>query len=391
MTANVYQAAVEVLETGNQTVNVYQAAVEVVGFIGAVPPKYPYYLTLVNPGFETGDSTGWSTSVGSGFSVRSDGPHSGTYYAMASSSGVYARSYQTVDFPPDVLDDVDAGLIKMSACYWQNGYPSDGDNGGADVEFFSGAGGTGSLLALVGVPNIDPTEWTFREIASMVPRGTRSIRLNTRGVRTGGANNDCYFDDFDVILDLKGKEHATVISFDGAEASGWTFTSGTSLSVIANVGGGPWWSRDALVANSQAAFSAYRTAFYSVPEGAHSDVDAGGAKLQLSCWIGSDTAPDQGRVWIEAFNGSDTSLGVVAQTAASNVTLLYAGIPYIVNGALPAGTRKLRLHLSGNRLTGAATDVYATNIVAQVEASGIGDTPPSPDAGRPVICVIGLS
>lgn len=78
---------------------------------------------LTNPGFETGDKTGWtdggggSMDVGSICSLCDDGPHSGSYQAYwnTSDSGHYA--YQDVDLSP-WASYIDYGNAVINATGW---------------------------------------------------------------------------------------------------------------------------------------------------------------------------------------------------------------------------------------------------------------------------------
>jgi hypothetical protein len=143
---------------------------------------------LTNPGFETGDATGWTNGGGGFVDIGNmciscdDSPHSGSYMAYwnADSESTYYL-YQTVDLS-SYASDIDAGNAVITATGWliSNEYPAQ-DLFDMEVRFYDG-----TLTEIVGdrydTGTQDVDTWGQYGIQSYtIPTGARSVevRFNT--------------------------------------------------------------------------------------------------------------------------------------------------------------------------------------------------------------------
>jgi hypothetical protein len=143
---------------------------------------------LTNPGFETGDATGWTNGgggavdIGNGCTMCDDPPHSGSYqaYWQTDSDSTYYL-YQTVDLS-NYATEIDAGNAVITATGWliSNEYPAQ-DLFDMEVRFYDG-----TLTEIVGdrydtgTKDVEP--WGEYGIqAYPIPAGARSVevRFNT--------------------------------------------------------------------------------------------------------------------------------------------------------------------------------------------------------------------
>lgn len=338
--------------------------------------NYPYALPLVNPGFETGDRTGWDTRTGNGLFVYAagSGAHSGLHYARTGSNE-YVAGDQTVDLPSDVLEDVDAGLLEFEMRYWQSNYSGDGDAGGGYFIIYDGVGATGNIIGVGGNTLSDISQhpnWTERVAGMLLPPGARSVRLGVRGVRFTGTNNDTYVDDFSASLKLRDRAHTQIRLYQGGGTEDWVYVTG-----------GPWQSQ----ARSTIWFGSWPALYYSgaacesyrdilIPSEFLADIDAGNGNLELAYWAyGFSGDNDTQRIWCEALDGIGGSLGTILQNHATGLNAPNYGTPVRVMGAVPPGTRTIRYRFRVNRATGSNADGYGSYISLQLEATE-GSGPP---------------
>lgn len=159
-------------------------------------------MTVTNPGAETGDTTGWTTT--GVFTVRSasPSPHDGSFYFYGGPSSAGSdTAEQDLAVPGTSFGDVDAGDGIFVFNWWQNSFAGS-DTGRVDVEFFDESmvsQGSGASSALA------PVTWTLRTLSLAIPTTTRTIRVTLVATKFAGSNNDAYFDlihDVGVRVDL---------------------------------------------------------------------------------------------------------------------------------------------------------------------------------------------
>lgn len=170
---------------------------------------------LLNGGAENG-TTGWTEDEGSFESINSGECAGNDAYAgskLFAVGGVcednaYGEGHQDVDVS-SYAAQIDAGSVAVNF----GGYLSD-YNGADRPEFklqcFDASSG---LLATSATVGHQTSTWTLKNETLQVPVGTRSVRLILMGTRNAGSDNDSYFDDMFVRLDLgsEGCEQYTAV------------------------------------------------------------------------------------------------------------------------------------------------------------------------------------
>lgn len=171
---------------------------------------------LVNGGFESGDTTGWTTTLSGGSAVASTAyAKSGTYSLALDSTGAGAWSSPNVDqtfaYGPGTEVNL-SGYILQPA-----GSPiTDASFGLFKIEFVNGTGGIlepasvsigtsaaapffGAESGVVNAGSATDT-WIFNETQAVAPAGTASIRFLALNVNQGVAPSPIYFDDIAVSV-----------------------------------------------------------------------------------------------------------------------------------------------------------------------------------------------
>jgi hypothetical protein len=156
----------------------------------------PVFLTITNPGAESG-VTGWTNEVGTlATRTASPSPHGGSaYFTFAAAADGTAR--QDIAIPLANQAAVDAGTLDARLTWYQNAFGA--DQGEMIVAFYDGSAvqiGSDTAAGLTA-----PSSWTLRTIQVAIPTLTRTIRIKMRAHRLAGTNIDGYFDD--IVLSLR--------------------------------------------------------------------------------------------------------------------------------------------------------------------------------------------
>lgn len=328
-------------------------------------------ITLTNPGFETGDTTGWDVLSGAGMTILTATPKTGTYY-VAIGQEPQSASGQTHDLPSELLTLADLGLLEMRLAWGGAGFGGDGDAGMPCLEFYDDVGGAGNLIGMHSAPRTDyPARpaWANLETEAWVPSGTRSVRIQLRGVRGGGSENSVYFDDISTRFLQRPNPHIQTQFMLGNETTGWTATTGDTANLVADTRG-PWRNASGglgyeTLTHVTSDFVGYRDT--EVPASQIAGVDAGLAQIELTAQLQSADSSDTIRVWVEALDASDVSLGVVAENSPTAVQASINSNPLRVVGALPVGTRTLR-YWQQMVCTAGTNAIGASRVGIQIEA-----------------------
>lgn len=328
-------------------------------------------ITLTNPGFETGDTTGWDVLSGAGMTILTATPKTGTYY-VAIGQEPQSASGQTHDLPSELLTLADLGLLEMRLAWGGAGFGGDGDAGMPCLEFYDDVGGAGNLIGMHSAPRTDyPTipAWANLETEAWVPSGTRSVRIQLRGVRGGGSENSVYFDDISTRFLQRPNPHIQTQFMLGNETTGWTATTGSAANLVAATRG-PWRNASGglgyeTLTHVTSDFVGYRDT--EVPASQITGVDAGLALVELTAQLQSADTSDTIRVWIEALDASAVSLGTVVENSPTAVQASVNSNPLRAVAALPVGTRTLRYWQQMVRTAG-TNAIGASRVGIQIEA-----------------------
>jgi hypothetical protein len=173
------------------------------------PEATSMVLTITNPGFETGDLTGWTTSDPSCTPLNVIA-HSGVYSLYGGNVGA-TTAYQIGD--GDVGDpyfDVSAFASRIDTGHvvlqnwesWRNETTNQGDTGRMEVWFYDGAG---AFISEAHVSGLNfPVGWQHLVQGDLaVPVGTRRIKLGCSNTRAVGPALQNFFDDFASTVTLQ--------------------------------------------------------------------------------------------------------------------------------------------------------------------------------------------
>lgn len=161
---------------------------------------------LANSGAEDGTNN-WIENAGSFESINSgecagNDAHTGSkLFAVGGvcDDNAYGEGYQSIDVSA-YQSEITTGTVSVNF----GGYLS--DYNGADrpefkVQFFDGQGASLGTTATYGNQTAD---WTYMSETELVPQGTEEIRMILMGTRNAGSDNDSYFDEMFLKLNLNG-------------------------------------------------------------------------------------------------------------------------------------------------------------------------------------------
>jgi RHS repeat-associated protein len=195
---------------------------------GSPTPLPDVPLTLINPGAETGDMTGWTVTLGA-FTTRTSGPNpsEGSYYFYGGEDVPESRMHQDVTILPGNIAEVDAGQRAVRIAWMHSTYQGRA-HGTVIVRFLDGSD------QLIGDEweylRSDAATWTARSIAVDIPPLTRKMRIELRAIRFDTIGNHSYFDD--LSLGLEGRDSVRIpLSVQNGDAevgdlTGWTSETG---------------------------------------------------------------------------------------------------------------------------------------------------------------------
>lgn len=313
--------------------------------------EYPYALTVGNPGFETGVATPWESVVGGTPVIITDPVATGVYAASSPPAGS-AWSAQTITMPSEIHNDIDAGLLEAVFAGKMAGYAGAGgnDSGGLVIDFYDVSSGHLGSVFDEGAQYNSPA-FVNLNITTLVPAGTRSMRIGWRGYReVSGTQCDAYVDDFSLTLNKPVTTHQQLFVANNSSTSGWTTLSGTMI-----VNSGVVYGMNGLCWNGAAGDSYYEIA---LPSGRNAAIDAGTADLIIEAFFSSFTDSDAGRSYVEFYNGSNVIIGSRIYDEASDQNWPVRGVGKKYTHDIPATARFVRFGIVGTRVSGTELSVY---------------------------------
>lgn len=162
----------------------------------------PEALSITNPGAETGDVTGWTSTVG-GLIARQDlgqsgdiAPHAGggTFY-FAGGDNAETVAHQDVAVPAGYESIIDAGGAALDLTWWLGGYSGTGDDDSGSMKITFLDDMDSQIGDEIQFPQREKdNSWEELTVHRLVPAGTRKVRLTMRMVRVDGTQNNAYID-----------------------------------------------------------------------------------------------------------------------------------------------------------------------------------------------------
>ena len=152
-------------------------------------------VTLVNPGAEAGNTTGWINTGVEAVTSRSDAtPHTGSYFFVANQNP--ANIVQFLAFPPAILTAIAAGT-KNLLVRWEQYSDAATDAVQVTVRFYDSSDlflshfFTGWLRPTAGV-------WSSRTVTNSIPTNAAFYELEIGFLRFQGLTLDAYVDDIEI-------------------------------------------------------------------------------------------------------------------------------------------------------------------------------------------------
>lgn len=155
---------------------------------------WPYdrqMLSIINPGAETGDSTGWVDVIG-GMAAKSGG-FDGDYFFFGGTSEI-TESYQEITLISGAVtvDLLDSGTAELVVDFYASSYHGDTDNVKTAVVFYNNL--DVALNTKIYSEEYDYYDWTLVSNTYNIPPKARYFRLYFYFKRNSGTNNDGYVD-----------------------------------------------------------------------------------------------------------------------------------------------------------------------------------------------------
>jgi hypothetical protein len=187
---------------------------------------------LVNPGAETGNTTGWTDPDVAWAAAAAIAPHSGAYFFWPAVKDLSQTTlYQDVDVSSSA-SQIDAGLQYLHLSGWLanwNQYPH--DQATLAIQALSSSA---QQLLYLSRSHRSPV-WTRYAIDAAIPAGTRTLRVLLTATRFVGSDNDGYFDD----LELSANTNVPTVSVTITPAGGQPLVAvGETLQLTALTTGG---------------------------------------------------------------------------------------------------------------------------------------------------------
>lgn len=327
---------------------------------GAGGVAYPE--TLVNPGAELGNATGWTSRYGGLPLVLQGGAATGAYYFAAGNNGL-GRWDQQLAIPVATRAAVDAGRVEATINVKRAGW-TDADKSGLYLQFFDA---NARVIGAKFQPRTDPGNsatpvWVNDSFKTWVPPGTRSYRVGVWHERVSGTESSTYFDDFSVTLttntltsirpllwlypypeDVAATTPGTANALHQGEAENYLRFPGLGATAT-----GVWHIQKTL------------------PTDLIGEIDSGRADYEWFFLAGNYPHPnglDQFRAQLQFYDESGTAIPHAAiETGAAPTAPPTSWMNYTFSGKIPAGSRTVRVIYTAAGSSGAARDAYISHM-----------------------------
>jgi uncharacterized protein (TIGR03437 family) len=311
---------------------------------------------------------------------------------------------------------IDAGTISFDASGYLGGVS--GDNSSLTISFLGGSGntiGSFTLGPLSDAERGNPTGLYFRRQIGLTPAGTRSVSVEVDLIRTSGINNFGCADNISFMLNneavlAQGFFGSNLIANGNAEAPNGTQLPFPVTSVLkSGIIDLPNWVRfGAFTLDTYSNDSDLKVTdpgpsdrgswfFYGGPSNASSsatqDIDVGAAAQQIdtgnvtfafSAWLGGYVDQDDHMTISAQFlNWQGATLGssALGQVLAADRNNKDALLQKSQSGAIPVGTRTIRITMQATRLVGLDNDGIADSLSLVLTAPGASGTTPAIQSG----------
>jgi hypothetical protein len=335
-----------------------------------VPSPSPITVSLTNPGFETGNTTGWTPDPAVDMAATGNfggtTPQAGSYFLIAKNDQSSVSSfYQRVDLLNAGLlaDDIDSTLGRwtVNLSTWQKAVTDD-----IGYPIVKALDENYNYLDQRTGADIAPTSWQQISLQLDLPINTRHLEIRCNGRRTSGTAVWVAWDTFSDLsfaftawpTDTSGTlSHS--LENPGAESGttqGWTGLAASSLAAVQNIRtttysrSGNW----ALQSSDNSVSQLFYQRIDLVAAGLSSEyIDLGTIDATASTYLKCSTTNHTGRFSLVARDIGGNTLDSTALSIVSPQTYTLQSITH----TLPVGTRYLDVQCEGWQT--ASTEIFA--------------------------------
>jgi hypothetical protein len=205
---------------------VYTSAEQATDFPGFVAQG------LSNPGFETGDLSGWTVESGGTWTVDNaheslSGGHTGSWFVRSTGDGVLA---QTVDVS-SISRQIDLGLGQARARAWMAETASDTDAARVRLQFLDE---NDVELGTIDPSFTDPVGTTYAQVEATgaIPAGTRKIKVRLQIDQVSGVSPNLALDDVTLEIDPGDLGYLTFAVWQVSAQVGRGFASEATVEIV---------------------------------------------------------------------------------------------------------------------------------------------------------------
>lgn len=317
---------------------------------------------LLNPSGASGTAN-WTQTLGTTFTTTTTDPIAGLpqKFVLASNS-VKSHVNQTFDVPSINAAAAAAGQLTLNFSFNYNTYNSDSDDAFPRVFFWSGTGGTGTLLGIAYDAPLTSDATVRVDLAYKVPKGTQSISVGFCGKRSAGSELSFYFNG--CVANLVAGTHTVVPVYtrDQVDGSGWTVTAGSKTGDTSAEQGDYYLPSQ--YGGSQASLAYYKDIAASAD--ALALIAGGTAVLRMRSISWNTNGADRSRIYVQCLDASNAVLATCQDAAA---TTNWGTGPDFNNNTvtIPAGTVTFRIGQQFTRADGTVNDAHTAQISVWVE------------------------
>jgi hypothetical protein len=206
--------------------NVYTSADQATDFPGFVAQG------LSNPGFETGDLSGWTVESGGTWTVDNaheslSGGHTGSWFVRSTGDGVLA---QTVDVS-SIARQIDLGGAQARARCWLAETATDTDQARIRLQFLDE---NDVELGTVDPSFTDPVGTTYAQIEATgsIPAGTRKVKVRLQSDQVSGVSPNVALDDVTLEIDPGDLRYLTFAVWQISAQVGRGFASEATVEIV---------------------------------------------------------------------------------------------------------------------------------------------------------------
>ena len=324
-------------------------------------------LNLINPGFETGDLTGWTVEAGTpvvyssgAFLGKETDPFEGGNFHLFLGTTDGTSVSQIIEIPQCYLSLIDSSHARILSEWLHLNYL-----GSERVEVsFEFLDSSQNLISSVPSPVSTPSssEWVASHNETLIPRFTRFIKLIVTGTRSGVGNVNVFVDSIKLLIstDIEFDFTSSVVNpnAETGNTTGWTSDVGSFIvrSFSPTPDEGSFYFACGRIGPKHVAFQVV-----PIPSQFNDIIDSGNALIKLSFLEMSGNSNTTGRCYLNPLDSFDQTLvdfsNEIKIRSSSSDEFQRKHLYF----KIPKGTRKVKIILEGHT-TSSVSDQYFDDI-----------------------------